>query len=356
MKADGQRGASSLVHFDDPGVGLSGQHPHDWHRERAVGNLVLPREVLSLASYSLRGGNKGGGCAPEKVLADMPPDGAFVWLQEYRPLQGEVWADLSRSSFPPKPVDFELRRTDLKPGLYCHRGPAYSTTFRAADRAFQLFLAFGDRAADERLAQVEAVLDSLRFENLPPPSPDPYAGWPLVSDNSGDSLRPPPGWPGAAFEYQPGMTSRPRMLFWASNLPLSGLPDKLVARMPEPDTVDDAEDNLFPIGALANDFPPQGVVLFVLEEPKGAPPSEFPPIGLGWPARDDFEPSGYATEPVPELKWLSAGGSFSGYRFSVYIGRGPRASARDFELALKSAGSLALSGCWRDRYDDCPDR
>jgi hypothetical protein len=47
-----------------------------------------------------------------------------------------------------------------------------------------------------------------------------------------------------------------------------------------------------------------------------------------------------------------------GYRFSVWIASGPDASEEDRRLALKalkSAASLAVSGCGRDRIDDSPD-
>lgn len=350
-KESARSGDSGVLRFHDSGVGLSGKYPAHWHRARALTDMTDPREVLAVASYPLRDGDKGGECAPKAALATLPPDGAFVWLTEYRPARGDVWADLPRTRFPPRPESFELRRGKLEKGL-CQPGPGYETTFRAADRPFQLLVAFGRGVTDERVAQVEATLNSLRFYSLPAPPRDPYAGWPLASDNSGDSLRPPPSWPGAALDYRPGKTSRPRLLFWASNLPLWGLPDKLVARMDEPVL----EDNQFPTGALANEFPSDGVVLFVLEEPNGGPPDEFPPIGRDWPARGDFEAAEIATEAAPQLKWLRAGGSFSGYRFSVWIGRAPRASDRDLGLAFKSAASLAVSGCWRDRYDDCPDR
>ena len=227
----------------------------------------------------------------------------------------------------------------------------YGTTFRAADRPFQLFLAFGDKTTDERLAQVEAIIDSLHFDTLPPPPADPYAGWPLLSDNSGDSLRPPPGWPGAAFEYRPGKTSRPRSLFFTSNLPLWGLPKKLVARTTE----SGSEDGLFPRVALANEFPSDGVLLFVDEEAKGGPSPDFPAIESEWPAAESFSEAEIATSVAPEITWLRSSGSFSGYRFSVWIGRGPEVSEQDFQLALQSAASLAVSGCWRDRYDDCAE-
>jgi hypothetical protein len=337
-----------FVRFEDPEVGVSGRYPDGWHRARALTNLVLPREVLALATFPLRGGAKAGECAPDRARADMPPGGAFIWLVEYRPPRGDVWADLPRDRFPPRPGRFEIRPGDLAEGVSCFRGPGLSTTFRAADRPFQVLIAFGGQPTDKRLAEVEAILDSLRFEELPSPPPDPYAGWPPINDTPGDSLRPPPGWPAAASMFPPDKTPRPRPLFFASNHPLAGLPAKLVPYvegLPGP----------WPSAAL-DAFPANGVLLWVLEQEKGEASAEFPPIGRGWPSRDDFRPADVLTEPAPDARWLRAGGSFRGYRFSVWVGAGPEASGAEVALALKGAASLAVSGCWRDVIDDCPDR
>jgi hypothetical protein len=240
---------------------------------------------------------------------------------------------------------FAIRRDELADGVSCFRGPGPSTTFRAADRPFQLLVAFGSQPSEERLVEVGAILDSLRFEELPPPPPNPYAGWPLVTDNPGDSLLPPPDWPAAAAMFPPGTTPRPRPLFFASNRPPSGLPHRLVpfvCELPGP----------FPSAALANGFPLDGVLLWVLEEEKGDASPQFPPIERRWPAREARAP----TKAASGLRWLRAGGSFRGYRFSVWIAAGPEARDDDLQLALKSAASLAVSGCWRDVIDDCPDR
>jgi hypothetical protein len=308
----------------------------------------VPREVLALASYPLRGGAKAGECAPDTARADMPPGGAFLWLLEYRPLRDELGNDLPLSRFPPKPARFDIRRTDLDETLSCFSGSGYTTTFRAAGRPFQLLVAFGGEPTDERIAEVAAILSSLAFERLAPPPPDPYAGWPLLVSNSGDSLRAPPRWAGAAATYAPGKTPRPRTLFFASNRPLFGLPDSLVERADElPPS---------PAWAVANDFPPDGVLVWVTEEDRGGVSDEFPAIDRDWPGDDDLRPAEVLTKPSPELRWRRAGGSFSGYRFSVLIGVGPDASPADVELALRSAASLAVSGCWRDVTDDCPDQ
>jgi len=336
-----------FVRFRDPETGIAGRYPEGWHRERALTNLAVPREVLALASYPLRGGAKAGECAPDAARADIPPGGAFLWLLEYRPLRDELGNDLPLSRFAPKPARFDIRRTDLDENLSCFSGPGYTTAFRVAGRPFQLLVAFGGEPTDERIAEVAAILNSLAFEGLPPPPPDPYAGWPLLVSNSGDSLRAPPGWAGAAASYTPGKAPRPRTLFFASNRPLFGLPERLVERADElPPS---------PAWAVANDFPPDGVLVWVTEERKGGVSAEFPAIERDWP-ESDLRPAEVLTKPNPELRWRRAGGSFSGYRFSLLIGVGPDASPADVELARKSAASLAVSGCWRDVIDDCPDR
>jgi hypothetical protein len=81
-------------------------------------------------------------------------------------------------------------------------------------------------------------------------------------------LRPPPSWPATAAMFPPATTPRPRPLFFASNRPLPGLPQKLVPfvhELPGP----------FPSLALA-DFPSEGVLLWIAEEAKGEPSPQFP--------------------------------------------------------------------------------
>jgi hypothetical protein len=106
--------------------------------------------------------------------------------------------------------------------------------------------------------------------------------------------------------------------------------------------------------ALA-DFPSDGVLVWVLEDEKSEPSSQFPPIGRGWPERADFSEAEAPTQSPSGLHWLRAGGSFNGYRFSLWVAGGSEASDDDLQLALKSAESLAVSGCGRDAIDDCPD-
>ena len=334
-----------------PELGVRATIPDGWHiPDEPLTNTIDPREVLALATYPLKGGGKGGGpCfTAQRALEPMPSDGALIWLLEYRPTRGDVWADLPRSRFPQRPNTHALARADLQPGV-CGADLGLSTTFRDADRPFQLWLFFGDDVSDARLAEVAQILSGLRFDDLPAPPPDPYTGWPLINTNPGDSLRPPPGWAAAAAGFPPEKTPRPRALFFASNRPLFGLPQKLVPRV-------DQLPGPMPSAAVANQFPQDGVLLWIVEESdRWQIGWNFKPIDPGWPRPDDFRLAEVLTKPAPEVRWLHAGGEWRGYRFSIWIGSGPEANEEDRQLALKSAESLAVSGCWRDVIDDCPD-
>jgi hypothetical protein len=92
----------------------------------------------------------------------------------------------------------------------------------------------------------------------------------------------------------------------------------------------------------------------VLEEEKGDASPPFPPIARGWP-RDELREAEPPIKAASGLWWLRAGGSFRGYRFSVWIAAGLQARDDDMELARRSAASVAVSGCWRDASDDCGD-
>jgi len=335
-----------------PDLGVSATIPDGWKLgEQPLTSSTDPREVLAVATYPLEaGGNGGGSCVTtQRAVAAMPADGALIWLLEYRPSRGAVWADLPRSRFPPRPDTFALTRRDLQPGI-CGAGLGLSTTFRDADRPFQLWLLFGDKVSDARLAEATQILDGISFDDLPAPPPDPYAGWPIFNTNPGASLRPPPGWAATAAMFPVDKTPRPRPLFFASNHPLFGLPARFVPHV-------DGLPGPMPSAAVANQFPEDGVLLWIVEESnRWQIGKDFQPIDRHWPRPDDFRPAEVLTKPNPDLRWLHAGGEWRGYRFSIWIASGPKASNEDRQLAVKSASSLAISGCWRDVIDDCPDR
>ena len=235
---------------------------------------------------------------------------------------------MRRRDFPPRPEHFTLRRRALA-SYECWRVPTYLIRFRDADRPFQLHVALGPRATPARKAQVLRVLDSLRFEPLPAPPPDPFAGWGSVHEELGDSLRVPPGW-SAGTTTSPRRYARPRSLLVASSHPLASVPrraKRAPRRLPAG----------IPVGELAAD----GVLLWVREERKGPASPSFPKSGP-----PDFR----SIDRGPGLRWERAGLHAGASRFSLWVVSGPAASDADRELARKAATTFAFStGRVRDR-------
>lgn len=94
--------------YDDPQRGVSALLPAGWHAAAELTSLTFPREVITLASYPLR---RGGSCGPDRALADLPSDGALIFVFEYRPDRGAVWTgSRRRESFPPRPAHVRLPR------------------------------------------------------------------------------------------------------------------------------------------------------------------------------------------------------------------------------------------------------
>ncbi len=211
------------------GAGIRADLPQSWRRiGPPITAVTYPAERLLLTSYPT---SSGGNCGPDRAIADLPPGGALIYLFEYRPSVGDPWANLRRRDFPQRPAHFALRRSTLAT-YECWGGtPSHLIRFRAADRPFQLHVALGPKATAARRAQVLRILDSLRIAPLPPPPPDPFAGWRTLIDETGDSLRTPPRWP-AATTTSPRRYPRPRALFFASNRRLKGLAPAPAAQRP----------------------------------------------------------------------------------------------------------------------------
>ena len=321
------------------GAGIRADLPQSWRRVGPpITAVTYPAGRLLLTSYPTKG---GGNCGPDRAIEDLPARGALIYLFEYRPSVGDPWANLRRRDFPRRPTHFALRRSTLAT-YECWGGtPSHLIRFRGADRPFQLHVALGPQATAARRAQVLRILDSLRISALPPPPPDPFAGWRALVDETGDSLRTPPRWP-AATTTSPRRYPRPRALFFASNRRLTGLAPapprsaRVPRRLPSP----------FPEAALGA-MPSDGVLLWVLEERKGGASPAFPPLPRrsGWPRPEHFAPttSGVASR-WPVLTWERAAGSQRRHRFSAWVISGPQASATDRDLARKAASALALSG------------
>jgi hypothetical protein len=327
------------THYADPARGVSATVPAGWHAAGPLTALAFPREVVTLASFPLR---RGGSCGPDRALEAMPADGALVFVLEYRPSRGAVWTDgTRRSSFPRRPPHLRLPR-DAPQTYECFRRPGYLLRFRDADRPLQIMVALGPRATATRRRAVERVLDGLRFTPLPPLPPDPYAGWPTLVDESGDSLRAPPRWTSLVTAI-PRRLPRPRTLFLAASHRLSGLPAgrrRRVGVLPAPGVTP----------GLAQ-LPGGAVVLWLTEERRGGPSAAFPPRAgrRPWFAAEDFKATRRGpAELWPALAWRRAGLSWRGLRFAAWIAAGAKAGPERIALAERAAASAALSSGLRD--------
>jgi hypothetical protein len=93
------------------------------------------------------------------------------------------------------------------------------------------------------------------------------------------------------------------------------------------------------------------LLLWVLEERRGAASAEFPPLpDRAWPQAGDF--AAHAGGPArrwPGLRWERAAATAQRHRFEVWVVSGPEAAEADRMLARKAAAALALStGDYRD--------
>jgi hypothetical protein len=159
------------------GNGIAVAVPPYWHLIRPpFTSLAYPDDRMLLTSYPTRA---GGTCGPDRAEADLPAGGALIDLFEYRPRVGDAWSHLARSAFAPRP-----RRWALGPAraTECWRVSNHVITFRAANRPFQVQVAFGARVGAARRAQVQGILRSLRFAA------------PAASTETGDTIRTRPGW------------------------------------------------------------------------------------------------------------------------------------------------------------------
>jgi hypothetical protein len=333
-------------HYDDPVRGVSAEVPAAWHASVGLTGLAYPREVVTLGTFPLP---HGGSCGPDRALRAMPPDGALIFVLEYRPARGAVWSAIHRSAFPPRPAHVRLPR-GAPQGYECF-GRGYLLRFRDADRPLQVMVALGAKATAARRQGVERVLDGLRFAPLPSPPPDPYQGWPTLIDESGDSLWAPPRWTSLVTAV-PRRLARPRTLFLAASEPLAGLPSGhrlTTGALPAPG-----------VTPGLTQLSPGAVVLWLTEARRGGPSPAFPALAprRAWPAPADFrDVHGGPAARWPALAWRRAGMSWRGLRFGAWIAAGPKAGAPEIAQAEQAAASVALASglraCRRSRRGAC---
>jgi hypothetical protein len=136
--------------FSVPSFGLQVRPPRGWHATgRALLNLVSPRPVLALASFSLTGLPTQVGYCPRAALQRRGSRGVLLILFEERD-------EHYLNRFPPRPSAF---RVHLSPtGCYGPRGE--ELTFRSHGRSFYAFLSAGSAAPRDSARLLEATLNS----------------------------------------------------------------------------------------------------------------------------------------------------------------------------------------------------
>ena len=149
--------------FADERRGFEVTFPSDWHRAEDVLTpaLIDPSEILSLGTGKPVPNGGSSGCAqhPTASLARVGPRDVFVTVQERRNrTSGEMAAG------PPQLAPVTPDASELSACLD-HRVPfeTYWMPFRSGERGFYAHAAIGDDASPERVAQLQAVLDSLVF-------------------------------------------------------------------------------------------------------------------------------------------------------------------------------------------------
>jgi hypothetical protein len=137
--------------------GLSLRYPPGWHATtRRLTAVISPPLRFAIASYPLRQKSPGSTCQPTRALAEMPPNGAFIYAMEYS------GTGLHRREFPPRPNRFRLTHF----ASYECMGPSYAILFREAGRFFQIHVYLGPRAGPAVRAAVLRILDSFSAKRI----------------------------------------------------------------------------------------------------------------------------------------------------------------------------------------------
>src|SRR5262249_57267312 len=119
-------------------------------------------------------------------------DGAVVFLLEDLETRARPKAF---TKIPPRPAHFTVPRAA---GFDC-RGTGSMLHWREQGRALQADILLGPKAGRQRREQVEALLDSLVVQKIPPPAPP--IGWRHVRSGAYDSMAVPPGWSARALQH-----------------------------------------------------------------------------------------------------------------------------------------------------------
>jgi hypothetical protein len=151
------------IEHRDARYAYSVSYPSSWYRaeEPVSGDLMDPREILSLATFQLRQ-HDAGNCEAfaGAARAQLGPADVYVTVQERGTGSGD-WRD-----FPPRPEHFGP--FDPAPGeLGCMDHPGTAVDFFGftdAGRHFYGLVVIGEEVPARVRDEAWAVLDSLRFD------------------------------------------------------------------------------------------------------------------------------------------------------------------------------------------------
>ena len=127
--------------------------PAGWtKRVDPVPNVADPRVIVAAGTWDFP---TGGECGPEPALADLPGDGALVWVDEYASPQDA--ADFESGGAPTR-IDLQ---TPPARWVCAASAPSRMYLFGDGGRFFEVHVALGPDASSTTVAEVEALLSSL---------------------------------------------------------------------------------------------------------------------------------------------------------------------------------------------------
>jgi hypothetical protein len=130
--------------------------PDGWtFKEDPIPSLAEPKILFATGTWPFP---PGGDCGPTVAVDSIPPDGAYLWLLEYR--RPENFGD-----FPPRQASFSFG----EPATYECSGsrPSYLVRFMDGWRYFQFQVALGDAATEKIRQDVIDIVNSFSVEASP---------------------------------------------------------------------------------------------------------------------------------------------------------------------------------------------
>lgn len=147
-----------LATFSDPEDRLSIQAPSDWHFDtNPVPNLVNPKIDFAVGSWAFP---VAEGCGPNEALAELPPDGTLIWVEEYD--VSDIGPEVD-NLFDPTLED-AVFGDELVQGECANAVPYYVLYFHEGQRAFVVSAAFGSLTGAEEQDAALQMVRSIRVD------------------------------------------------------------------------------------------------------------------------------------------------------------------------------------------------